>query len=131
LPGWYDFHRSWDDKTCSFLNGAESILVEQRYSEIPDFLKKEEPLFSHAFPFVMFPVNEWLSSQVFREIKFDLESEYYTKSPTPIKEAPLLSGIWAAMFPYFLSNLWPFFLAFGLALRITRVTADVTEWPKP
>ena len=30
---------------------------------------------------------------------------------------------------YLLANLWPFVLAFAIALRITRVTADVSDWP--
>jgi hypothetical protein len=43
---------------------------------------------------------------------------------------PPKDRLYALSVKYAAIQFWPFVLAFALAIRITRITADVTEWPK-
>jgi hypothetical protein len=71
---------------------------------------------------------EFFSPVVIVEISLDDWAEYMRNAPTETvsprdEEAELLFGFGQLV-------IWPFFLAYALALRITKVTVDVFEWAK-
>lgn len=71
---------------------------------------------------------EFFSPVVIVKIRLDDWAEYMRNAPTEAasprdEEAEILFGLGQLV-------IWPFFLAYALALRITKVTVDVFEWAK-
>ena len=85
-------------------------------------------IYPSTIPFVIRKIGLSIDYTVVQAMRLSLESIYYRNSGGAI---PMTSNL---TFPiviakYFLSQTWPFILALAIALRMTRVTADVTEWP--
>jgi hypothetical protein len=114
-----------DEDTCSFARRALELLKEQRYQEVPSLLEKEEARHSY------WPNPRRLLGDVFyRAVGRQLEAIYYHSGAYPkLQQRTADELLRESAIRYLLSNLWPFVLAFAIALRITRVTADVSDWP--
>jgi hypothetical protein len=116
-----------DGKTCSFLKSADALLEQHNYSAIPDFLTKTQPpLRARLLP----TPYEMVTNNLYSNFKLALESLYYMNLPATSKDTDTFDRqLDTAIFKYLLSIIWPFILGFAVALRMTRTTADVTEWP--
>jgi hypothetical protein len=77
------------------------------------------------------PLNQNLGYIVYLQIKFPLEASYYYSDAYTKGHQGIASerSLQIAASRYFYSALWPFLLALAISLRITRVTADVSDWP--
>jgi hypothetical protein len=147
-----------DEGTCLFAKRVSEILTQQNYSEVPNLLEKEgarqgqirwesswswlwQTLSQHPWMRLWQwwqnpelwrnPLRQTLDYSLYLQIKFPLEATYYysdayTKGHQSTANERSLQ---IAASRYFYSALWPFLLALAISLRITRVTADVSEWP--
>lgn len=126
---WLAFPRPNDD-ACRFLAIAETILQNNNHAAIPTLINAYEARHPRTELALSSP-RQNLSNMIFWIVRFELESQYYkhvvTAQQQPIVKATPEPAI--VLTDYFLKTLWPFVLAIAIAIRMTRVTADVTEWP--
>ena len=76
-------------------------------------------------------MNEALGDHIFWDLRFALESVLFDKVPNlPLETQDMTEQTVSVTFMTFVfKQIWPFIIAVAIALRMTRVTADVTEWP--
>lgn len=139
----FDFKIELDRDTCAFLTQARSAIERQAYSEIAGMLPEASEGLAHflfvepwsitwQFTKAMFSPSTALSFGLAQVLKINVLAYSVAKmegQKTPAGAHLTLTGSTEAALKYVLSSLWPFVLAFAVSLRITRVTADVTEWP--
>jgi hypothetical protein len=112
-------------KVRARLQGRQELIKEQRYQEVPSLLEKE-----NARPSNWLNLRMVLGNSFRRQIGLYLAAGYYYSEAYPkIHQHSADELLQETAMKYILANLWPFVLAFAIALRITRVTADVSEWP--
>ncbi len=119
-----------DDDACLFLTIADTIVQNGEYALVPPLINAYEARHTRSELLVLSPQKN-LSSMIFWIVRLQLEAQYY-KHVVTAQQQPISKGISepiVLLTDYFLKTLWPFVLAIALAIRITRVTADVTEWP--
>jgi hypothetical protein len=114
-----------DEGTCSFARRALELLKEQRYQEVPSLLEKEKARHNY-----LPNPRTIVGDSFFMAIRRPLEAIYYHSGAYPkIEQRTADDLLRESTNRYVLSTLWPFVLAIAIALRITRVTADVSDWP--
>jgi hypothetical protein len=134
-----------DADTCHFLVSADSLLRDRRFRDIPGEVKQasnrlgmqaaaREMTFHFTLPLTSIRAlySRSLASAVFLQARLALEGVYFA-SPIYKDDNSTTSGaaeLQAAMVKYAFSSVWPFVLALALSLRLTRVTADITNWPR-
>jgi hypothetical protein len=113
--------------TCTLLSEAVLILENQNYSAIPQWRNTQRNMTNLGFHIFRGP-GQLLSDVLLQNLGFAMDSVYYHNSSTSKSTASVATLI-PATFKYLLTQLWPFVLVLAIALRMTRVTADVTDWP--
>jgi hypothetical protein len=117
-------------ETCESLREANTIADRGIDGQIPAFLEritknKFYPNFT-AVGMLDVPNRHMLDPFVLWGVSRAMEAIDYRRHP---HNKELDSTMISVSFKYLLSQLWPFVLALAIALRITRTTADVTDWP--
>jgi hypothetical protein len=130
-----------DTDTCAFAKRVSELITQQNYSEVPNLLKIEgerhafrlEPFWLRGTPLIIWyrPLKQIIGDILYWQIKLPLEaSYYYTDAYKTAREGGAEEHyLQIAVSRYLYSALWPFLLALAISLRITRVTADVSDWP--
>jgi hypothetical protein len=126
-------------KLCDLLTKTDYILDRRDYAEIPNFVANEmnwnniRPIIQPDVPYRLLlslpnRIRLTIDYAVTQALRLNLESIYYRNAggANSVASKPTLP---TAITKLFYAQLWPFFLALAAALRMTRVTADVTEWP--
>ena len=119
-------------ETCDSLQKAQTIAASGDYDRIPAFLNEiTTNKFYRTFGTLTIgsgiPTRHTIDPIVLWLVSSNLQAIYYRQSPnnTSVSEDKTFATV---SVKYFLSQLWPFILALAIALKITRVTADVTGW---
>ena len=73
-------------------------------------------------------LSSFISDIILQNVGWLLDSVYYRYALDAKKELSVTSVI-SISFNYLSRQVWPFILVLAIALRMTRVTADVTDWP--
>ena len=103
------------------------------YEKIPQLIATTNVEFHFRPPIILALsfAGSSLGNTLYLIVRTDLESLYATTfhNNNENRAAIVENRVNSVVFRYLLNNLWPFVLAFAVSLRVTRVTADVTDWP--
>jgi hypothetical protein len=111
--------------TCELLSQAASILSNKNYSAIPQWRIAQQNKTHFLFSIGL---SSFISDIILQNVGWLLDSVYYRYALDAKKELSVTSVI-SISFNYLSRQVWPFILVLAIALRMTRVTADVTDWP--
>jgi hypothetical protein len=121
------------DSTCEFWKASSQIIKEGRFDLLRNLFNEPVSPFDVIFFFPRQTLFLFESRGDFMFIsftKFMLQSLYYESIVKESANNPELGQDFTKLaFQFVIDNIWPFVFALALALRLTRVTADVTEWP--
>ncbi|MGD9658303.1 MAG: hypothetical protein AB7U61_11830 [Methylocystis sp.] len=131
LIGWIFGEVRLED-SCTLAKQTLKVIEEKNYSSVPSLLARQtsnSSLWTWINPF--HTAKEPIEDAVYFQIKYQLESLYYYSQEYGATKAAIAEDrkLQISAYRYMYSSIWPFILAFAISLRVTRVTADVSEWP--
>ncbi|MGJ0511244.1 hypothetical protein [Methylocystis sp.] len=119
------------ENSCTLAKQALKVIEEQNYSQVPSLLWRQ-PITSSIWTLTnpLHPVSA-MDNAIYFQLKYQLESLYYYSPDYNATRQTIADDrkLKISAYRYIYSSIWPFILAFAISLRVTRVTADVSEWP--
>ncbi len=119
-----------DEETCAFVEQVDILHQNNNYEGInnllnEEFARHELPLSPVQMISRIFSEETMMSDAVYYASRVVFDALYYKSDQfsLPPHESETIA------LKFILETFWPFVIAVALALRITRVTADVTDWP--